>query len=205
MQVWALSVVGWLAVALPFGGGNAVKRSWSFESDSPGAVPLGFTVAVGDWSVVNTAEGKVLAQTASNADPVFNLLLVDELSARDVDTTVKLRAVAGELYDREAGLGEPGTPETTTSPVSITRKTTSECTRSSTASGRRRSRMPTSSITTAGRTSGDQLKGDHIECYLDGRKLLDVHDASFAEAGKLGLWSKADAQSRFDDLTLTAD
>jgi hypothetical protein len=48
------------------------------------------------------------------------------------------------------------------------------------------------------------MKGDHIVCYLDGKKYLDVHDSTVPEAGKIGLWSKADAQSHFDDLVLAA-
>jgi hypothetical protein len=47
-----------------------------------------------------------------------------------------------------------------------------------------------------------QMNGDHIECYYDGKKYLEARDTTFAEPGKIGLWSKADAQSQFDDLTL---
>jgi hypothetical protein len=32
---------------------------------------------------------------------------------------------------------------------------------------------------------------------LDGQKHLEVEDATFPDAGKIGLWSKADAQSYF--------
>ncbi len=44
------------------------------------------------------------------------------------------------------------------------------------------------------------MHGDHIECYLDGTLYLDVHDGIFTEAGKIGLWTKADAYTLFDDL-----
>ena len=47
-----------------------------------------------------------------------------------------------------------------------------------------------------------KMVGDHIECFYD-EKYIDVQDSTFTEAGKIGLWSKADAQSQFDDLTLT--
>ena len=49
-----------------------------------------------------------------------------------------------------------------------------------------------------------KMEGDHIECYLDGQKQLDAKDPTFPDAGKVGLWSKADAQSYFDDLTLVS-
>jgi hypothetical protein len=44
-----------------------------------------------------------------------------------------------------------------------------------------------------------EMSGDHIECYLDDKKELDVKDDTFQEAGMMGLWSKADAQTYFDD------
>ncbi|MHC4064956.1 MAG: family 16 glycoside hydrolase, partial [Planctomycetota bacterium] len=46
-------------------------------------------------------------------------------------------------------------------------------------------------------------RGNHIRCHLNGRKLLDVKDDTFAEAGGIGLWTKADAVTSFDDLAVT--
>ena len=46
------------------------------------------------------------------------------------------------------------------------------------------------------------MEGNNVQCYYDGKKYLDVKDATFPEAGKIGLWTKANAQSQFDDLTL---
>ena len=46
-----------------------------------------------------------------------------------------------------------------------------------------------------------RMKGDRIECCYD-RKYLDVRDAAYKGPGEVGLRSKADAQSRFDDLTV---
>jgi hypothetical protein len=47
------------------------------------------------------------------------------------------------------------------------------------------------------------MSGTRIACYLDGHKHLEVEDATFSEAGKIGLWSKGDAQSYFDDLIVS--
>jgi Domain of Unknown Function (DUF1080) len=43
-------------------------------------------------------------------------------------------------------------------------------------------------------------RGQKIECYLNGKKLLDATDdeAALAGAGRVGLWTKADAQTNFD-------
>ena len=46
------------------------------------------------------------------------------------------------------------------------------------------------------------MVGPKITCYLDGQKLLEAEDGTFKEAGLIGLWSKADAQSYFDDLNV---
>jgi hypothetical protein len=46
------------------------------------------------------------------------------------------------------------------------------------------------------------MTGDQIACYYDGKKSLQAKDSILPKAGKIGLWSKADAQSQFDDLTL---
>ncbi len=45
--------------------------------------------------------------------------------------------------------------------------------------------------------------GDSISCWLDGKKLLEAKDATIPEAGGIGLWTKADARTSFDDLVVT--
>ena len=47
-----------------------------------------------------------------------------------------------------------------------------------------------------------KMVGDHIECFLDGKKLLDVRDNTIAKAGQVGLWTKADAQTYFDNFAV---
>jgi hypothetical protein len=47
------------------------------------------------------------------------------------------------------------------------------------------------------------MVGRHITCYLDGRKLLEADDDTFGKAGMVGLWTKADAVTAFDDLVVT--
>ncbi len=47
-------------------------------------------------------------------------------------------------------------------------------------------------------------QGNHIACYLNGTKLLEADDSTLPEAGGVGLWTKADAASFFDDLSVQA-
>jgi len=47
------------------------------------------------------------------------------------------------------------------------------------------------------------MVGDHIQVFYDGKKVIDAHDSTFANAGKFGVWTKADSIIQFDDLTVT--
>lgn len=42
------------------------------------------------------------------------------------------------------------------------------------------------------------IKGDHFQAFLNGKKMLDIHDKIFKNSGGVGLWTKSDAQTRFD-------
>jgi len=44
--------------------------------------------------------------------------------------------------------------------------------------------------------------GNHISGYLNGNKYLDAEDNTFPEPGGVGLWTKADAATSFDDFTV---
>ena len=43
--------------------------------------------------------------------------------------------------------------------------------------------------------------GDHIQAYLNGQLLLDHRDSRF-KAGQIGLWTKSDSVTAFDDLAV---
>ncbi|PYO29861.1 MAG: hypothetical protein DMD86_14435 [Candidatus Rokuibacteriota bacterium] len=43
--------------------------------------------------------------------------------------------------------------------------------------------------------------GDHIQAWLDGKLYLDHRDSRF-RSGRVGLWTKADSTTAFDDLTI---
>lgn len=47
--------------------------------------------------------------------------------------------------------------------------------------------------------------GERIRVSLNGRKLIDTTDATFGDAGGIGLWAKADAASSFDNLAVRHD
>lgn len=45
---------------------------------------------------------------------------------------------------------------------------------------------------------------EHTEVYWDGKKVIDGKDRTFPDAGKVGVWTKADSVTSFDDLSATA-
>jgi hypothetical protein len=180
------------------------KRNWTFDDDVAGAVPRGFTPGVGDWSVVSTGDGKVLAQTASNDNPVFNVILADDTNAKDVDISVKVKALAGN-FDQGGGLVWRAKDAKNYYIARYNHKEDNFRVYK-VVDGKRSQPFQNADIKhhdgwTIVRVT---MKGDHIECYVDGRKYLDVHDATFAETGKIGIWCKSDARSQFDDMTLTS-
>ena len=176
------------------------KTVWSFESDQPGKIAKGFTAEVGTWEVERDRENNVLAQKAKNDDGTFNVVLVDDTHFKNVDLSVRMKAVAGTL-DQGGGLVWRARDKGN---YYIARYNPLEDNfRVYNVQGGKRTQFQSAKI--AGDTKWHTLRvtmtGAQITCYLDGTKYLEVEDSTFVEAGKIGLWSKADAQSYFDDLT----
>jgi hypothetical protein len=49
-----------------------------------------------------------------------------------------------------------------------------------------------------------EFAGNRFKAYYDGKHLFDVEDKTFTEAGKVGVWTKADSVTLFDDFTFGA-
>jgi hypothetical protein len=194
-----------LLIGLPVYAGLAPKKTWTFEDDSPGAIAKGFTRVAGDWKVVATDDGKVLAQLAESPNSDFNVALVDGTHAKDVDVSVKLRAIAGK-NDQGGGLVWRAKDGKNYYIARFNHKEDNFRVYK-VVGGARSQPFQNADVKhhdgwTVVRVT---MKGDHIECFLDGKKYLDVTDATFPEAGKIGVWSKSDARSQFKDLTLDGD
>ena len=50
---------------------------------------------------------------------------------------------------------------------------------------------------------GVRVEGELFTAFLDGRELFQVTDETFQNPGRVGLWTKADSVTWFDDLRLT--
>ncbi len=163
------------------------------------------TNEVGEWKIVvdESAHSKanVLAQLAKNERPVFNVTLASGTSYRNVDITVKLKSIAGEI-DQGGGVVWRARDAKN---YYIARYNPLEGNyRVYKVEDGRRTQLGTSDVkrSEGWHTFRVTMTGERIECYFDGRKYLDVSDSTFKGAGKIGLWTKADAQTHFDDLTV---
>jgi hypothetical protein len=193
------------AAAASFAAGKA--PIWDFDRDRPGSVAAGFSSTVGQWQVKTdaTAPSKpnVLAQLAKNSRDAFNLALSTETSLRDLDVRVKMRAIGGTT-DQGGGLVWRARDSRN---YYVARYNPLEGTyRLYKVHNYGLVQLASAEIMSVSgwHTLRVVMVGDHIECYLDGTKYLDLRDATFGEAGRIGLWTKADAQTYFDDLTVMA-
>src|SRR6516225_5767401 len=106
MRTWSLWIRGLALATLlagPLAAGEGAKRTWTFDDDETGAIAKGFTNEVGQWTVAASDNGKALAQSAKNPNSVFNVTLISDTNAKDVDLSVRMKAVAGEI-DQGGGL-----------------------------------------------------------------------------------------------------
>ena len=46
------------------------------------------------------------------------------------------------------------------------------------------------------------MEGQHIELFIDDEPILEVDDGSLTKPGKIGLWTKSDGATLFDDLSV---
>jgi hypothetical protein len=205
MRTWSkLATAATLAGALvgPLFAADGAKRTWTFDDDATGRIAKGFTNEAGEWKVVASDSGKALAQLASSPNSAFNVTLIEGTAAKDVDLTVKVKAVEGK-NDQGGGLVWRA-KDAKNYYIARFNHLEDNYRVYKVVDGKRSQPFQNADIKhhDGWTTLRVTMKGDHIECYLDGKKYLDVHDSTFPGAGKIGLWSKADARSQFDGLTL---
>jgi hypothetical protein len=184
--------------------GDDSKRTWTFDDDEAGVIAKGFTNDVGEWKVAASDHGKALAQLAKNPNAVFNITLISDTHAKDVDLTVRMKAISGEL---DQGGGLVWRAKDAKNYYLARFNPLEDNYRLYHVVDGKRTQLENVDITHSDgwHTLRVSMRGDEITCYYDGKKYLEAKDSTFTEAGKIGLWSKADAQSQFDDLTLVGN
>jgi hypothetical protein len=189
--------------------------TYDFDSDTAGAMPAKFHAgrtgqgAESKWVVVadSTAPSKpnAVAQTSTDAtDYRFPLLIEDEGSFQDLQLSVRFKAVSGEV-DRAAGLVFRLRDANN---YYIVRANALEDNYRlyRVVAGIRRQFAGANFKITPG--EWHELRIECIEnkilCYYDGVKKIEATDDTFKEGGKVGLWTKADSVTYFDDLKVVA-
>ena len=201
----------------------ALAQIINFDGDETGKSPKGFSQAltgkgkIGVWVVMkdDAAPGQpnVLAQTDMEATSHrFPLCVFDGAAAADVDLSVKFKPVKGKV-DQAAGIVWRYQDKDN---YYIVRANALEnnVVLYKVEKGKRLDLDPKGAGFFAygkkAKVPGDQwstlrviAKGNLFETYLNGEKLFEVEDNTFAGAGKVGLWTKADSHTLFDDLSIT--
>jgi len=182
------------------------NRSWNFDSDTAGEIAKDFRNEAGEWKVVAdpTAPSKpnVLAQVAKNSGSAFNLTLVSATKYKDLDLSVEMKPFGGT---EDQGGGLVWRAKDAKNYYVVRYNPLEDNYRVYKVENGRRTQLGSADTkhTEGWHTLRVAMKGDHIEAYYDGKKYLDVKDTSFPETGKIGLWTKADAQTYFDNLTIS--
>jgi len=179
---------------------------FNFDADKAGEAPKGWQAAVGTWKVAadETAPSKpnVLAQSAAGPNAQFNVALATNTSLKDLDLAVKMKAVSGEI---DQGGGPVWRAKDAKNYYVCRWNPLEDNFRLYKVVEGKRTQLANADLKAepGWRTIRVTMKGEQIECYLDGKKVVEAKDDTFKDAGKVGLWTKADAATHFDDLTVS--
>ncbi len=192
-----------------------VKPRDRFRGHATGAAPAGWTATLtgsGDpkWTVESDetapSKAKVLKQSGRATYP---LLLKNDSSIKDGFVEVKFKAVAGS-QDRAAGIVWRARDANN---YYVTRANALEdnVVLYKTVNG---IRSPLDIVGRKGGYGSDikvpanvwhslrvDFNGPRFRVSYNGKQLFEVEDSTFADAGKVGLWTKADSVTLFDQIT----
>ena len=197
---------------------HGATRTVDFSNDAVGQPPKGFEFghtakvgAPGKWIVQSEGSNRYLAQVdGDNTRSRFPVAVVSDVKAADVDLSVRFKPVSGRV-DQAAGLVWRFQNEDN---YYIVRANALEnnVVLYKVENGKRTD-LP---VKGEGRTYGKKAQvpsgqwstlrvvtvGPRFEVHFNGSKLYAVEDSTFRQAGKVGVWTKADSVTQFDDLTV---
>ena len=191
----------------------ASETGINFDTFEAGKTPAGFSTALTggggpvSWVIREDSTapsgGKVLAQTSSDTtDYRFPLCVYDKFTGRDVEVSVKFKAVSGKV-DQAAGLVARLQDKDN---YYIVRANALEdnVRLYKVVGGSRKQFAGVKAKVSSGEWHTLKLvvKSKHFEVFFDDKLLFEADDDTFKEAGKVGLWTKADSVTYFDDLKI---
>ncbi|HSC28294.1 MAG TPA: hypothetical protein VLD67_13530 [Vicinamibacterales bacterium] len=193
-------------------------RKVDFSDDAVGQPPKGFEFghtakvgAPGKWVIEAEGDNKYLVQTDPDSTRArFPVAVLSGVSAADVDLSTRFRPISGRV-DQAAGLVWRYRDQDN---YYIVRANALEdnVVLYKVENGKRTD-LP---LVGEGRTYGKKVEvpagqwstlrvvaaGRMFEVYFNGARLYEVDDGTFSEAGRIGVWTKADSVTQFDDLTV---
>ncbi len=190
----------------------ASEKDIGFDPFEVGRTPPGFTTALTggggpvSWIVQEDATAptgkKVLAQTSSDAtDYRFPLCVYDGVSAKDVAVSVQFKSVAGKVD--EAGGVVVRYQDKDNYYVARANATEDNVRLYKVQHGKRSKIAGIGTKVAPGVWHSLQLEahGTHFIVAFDD-KWFEADDGTFQQAGKVGLWTKADSVTYFDNLKI---
>jgi hypothetical protein len=196
----------------------AENRKVDFNQDAVDRPPKGFEFGYtggvgkpGTWVVQAEGANKFLAQTDPDSTRSrFPVAVLSDVGAADVDLSVRFRPISGRV-DQAAGL--VWRYQNQDNYYIVRANALEDNVVLYKVEGGKRTDLP---LKGKGRTYGAKTEvpanqwstlrvvadGRLFEVYLNGSKLYEVEDATFSKPGKVGVWTKADSVTQFDDLTV---
>ena len=187
--------------------GSALADTVNFDDLKAGAPPPGWTATqtgTGDakWEVVadGSAPSKpnVLKQSGEATYPVC---FKNDTSVKDGFVAVKFKPVSGK--EDQAGGVIWRCQDADNYYIARANALEDNVTIYHTIKGKRTSfkNIDTKVAPGVWHTLRVEFKGKKFAVIFDGKKVIEATDDSFAEAGKVGVWTKADSVTLFDDFT----
>jgi hypothetical protein len=193
-------------------GAQTGDRVWNFDHDTAGKPPEGFTSAltgqgtIGEWTVTKDAtapsQANVLAQTSQDkTDYRFTLAIAEGTSYRDLALSVKFKAMSGKV---DQGAGLIFRLKDKDNYYIVRANALEDNFRLYHVVNGRRVQFAGANFKVTSQEWHEikvEARGDEFKCYYDTQLKFAAKDSTFKDAGKVGLWTKADSVIYFDDLT----
>ena len=189
----------------------AGAKSWDFEEGEIGKTPPGFTTALTggggavSWVLKEEAGApsgkKVLAQTsADETGNRFPLCVRDDASLKDVAVSVKFKPLTGKV-DQSGGV-VLRYKDAKNYYIARANALEDNVRLYKVVDGSRKQFAGADTKVTGGQWHSLKLevKGKRFKVTFNDKLLFEADDETFADAGKIGLWTKADSVTLFDDL-----
>jgi len=162
----------------------------------------GWTTVDGQWAVEEMAGApsgkKVLVQRATRNQ--FNVIVAPPGPYTDVDVSMKFKPISGQ-EDASGGI----VFRFNDGKYYVVRANALEGNFRLYSYDRGRRQLATASVKAPALGQWHTIRvvavGDHMQAWLDGKLYLDHRDARFT-SGRVGLWTKADSITAFDDVTI---